>query len=158
MQPRARQQIVNTVRGAVETGCWEHCRFVHATSLSHPFHTPVCVTGRWEERAREMAFGEKVKVKLLSCVRLFATPWTVAYQASQSMEFPGKSTGVDCGNPFPSPGDLPNPGIERGSPARQADALPSEPPGKPRRTKFRILPLAPMKLGELNLSFISFIC
>ena len=35
------------------------------------------------------------------------------------------------GLPFPSPGDLPNPGIEPWSPALQADALPSEPPGKP---------------------------
>ena len=35
------------------------------------------------------------------------------------------------GLPFPSPGDLPNPGIEPGFPALQADALPSEPPGKP---------------------------
>ena len=35
------------------------------------------------------------------------------------------------GLPFPSPGDLPHPGIEPGSPALQADALPSEPPGKP---------------------------
>ena len=35
------------------------------------------------------------------------------------------------GSPFPSPGDLPNPGIEPGSPALQADALSSEPPGKP---------------------------
>ena len=34
-------------------------------------------------------------------------------------------------DPFPSPGDLPNPGIEPGSPALQADSLPSEPPGKP---------------------------
>ena len=34
------------------------------------------------------------------------------------------------GLPFPSPGDLPNPGMEPGSPALQADALPSEPPGK----------------------------
>ena len=34
------------------------------------------------------------------------------------------------GLPFPSPGDLPNPGIEPRSPALQADALPSEPPGK----------------------------
>ena len=33
--------------------------------------------------------------------------------------------------PFPSPGDLPNPGIEPESPALQADSLPSEPPGKP---------------------------
>ena len=36
------------------------------------------------------------------------------------------------GLPFPSPGDLPNPGVEPGSPALEADALPSEPPGKPR--------------------------
>ena len=35
------------------------------------------------------------------------------------------------GFPFPSPGDLPDPGIEPGSPALQEDALPSEPPGKP---------------------------
>ena len=37
------------------------------------------------------------------------------------------------GLPFPSPGDLPDPGIEPGSPALQADSLPSEPPGKPHR-------------------------
>ena len=36
---------------------------------------------------------------------------------------------------FPSPGDLPDPGIEPRSPALQADALPSEPPGKPKRTE-----------------------
>ena len=36
--------------------------------------------------------------------------------------------------PFPSPGDLPDPGIELRSPALQADALPSEPPGKPKNT------------------------
>ena len=35
------------------------------------------------------------------------------------------------GLPFPSPGDLPNPGMEPGSPALQADSLPYEPPGKP---------------------------
>ena len=35
------------------------------------------------------------------------------------------------GLPFPSPGDLPNPGIEPRSPALQADSLPYEPPGKP---------------------------
>ena len=44
-------------------------------------------------------------------------------------DFPGKNTGV--GLPFPSPGDLPNPGIEPGSPALQADSLPTELPGKP---------------------------
>ena len=65
----------------------------------------------------------------LSRVQLFATPCTVAYQAPPSMGLSRQ----DCWNEllFPSPGDLPNPGIEPESPALQADALPSEPPGKP---------------------------
>ena len=69
-----------------------------------------------------------MKVKSLSRVRLFVTPWTVAYQAPQSMEFSRQE--YWNGLPFPSPGDLPNPGIKPGSPALQADALPSEPSGK----------------------------
>ena len=68
-------------------------------------------------------------MKLLSHVRLFATPWTGAYQAPQSMEFSRQE--YWSGFPFPSPGDLPDLGIEPRSPALQADALPSEPPGKP---------------------------
>ena len=68
-------------------------------------------------------------VKSLSCVQLFATPWTVAYQTPLSMEFSRQE--YWSGLPFPSPRDLPNPGIEPGSPALQADALTSEPPGKP---------------------------
>ena len=67
-----------------------------------------------------------MKVKLLSHVRLLATPRTVAYQASLSMGFSRQEHW--SGLPFPSPGDLPNPGIEHGSPTLQADALPSEPP------------------------------
>ena len=67
-------------------------------------------------------------VKLLSHVRLFATPWTVARQAPLSMEFSRQE--YWSGLPFPSPGYLPNPRIEPGSPALQADALSSEPPGK----------------------------
>ena len=70
-----------------------------------------------------------VKVKLLSRVRLFATPWTVAYQAPQSMEFSRQEYWSEVS--LPSPGDLLNPGTELVSPALQADALPSEPPGKP---------------------------
>ena len=70
----------------------------------------------------------KVKVKSLSCFRLFATPWTVAYQAPPSVGFSRQE--YWSGLPFPSPGDLPNTGIEPGSPALRADALPSEPPGK----------------------------
>ena len=58
--------------------------------------------------------GKKVKVKSLSRVRLFATPWTVTYHAPPSMGFPRQE--YWSGLPFPSPGDLPNPGIEPGSP------------------------------------------
>ena len=68
----------------------------------------------------------KVKVKSLSRVRLFAIPWTVAYQAPLSMGFSRQQYWSAL--PFPSPGDLPDPGIEPGSPTLQADTLPSEPP------------------------------
>ena len=68
-------------------------------------------------------------MKLLSHVRLFANPWTVANQAPPSMEFSRQE--YWSGLPCPSPGDLPNPGIDPGSPALQADTLPSEPPRKP---------------------------
>ena len=71
----------------------------------------------------------KVKVKSLSRVQLFATPWTVAYQASLSIGFSRQQCW--SGLPFPSPGDLPDPGLEPGSPTLQADTLPSESPGKP---------------------------
>ena len=67
-------------------------------------------------------------MKSLSHVRLFATPWTVAYQAPLSLGFSRQE--YWSGLPFPSPGDLPNPGTEPRSPALQADTLPSEPPGK----------------------------
>ena len=68
-------------------------------------------------------------MKSLNRVRLFATLWTVAYRAPPSMGFSRQE--YWSGLPFPSPGDLPNPGIKPGSPALQADALTSEPPGKP---------------------------
>ena len=75
----------------------------------------------------------KVKVKSLSRVQLFATPWTVAHQAPQSMEFSRQE--YWSGLPFPSPEDLPNPGIELGSPILQADALTYEAPGKTTRMR-----------------------
>ena len=61
--------------------------------------------------------------------RLFATPWTVVYQAPPFMGFSRQ----ECwsGLPFPSQGDLPHPGIDPRSPTLQADTFPSEPPGKP---------------------------
>ena len=63
-------------------------------------------------------------MKSLSCVILFATPWTVAYQASPSMGFSRQDYWSRL--PFPSQGDLSDPGIEPRSPALEADALTSE--------------------------------
>ena len=77
----------------------------------------------------------KVKVKSLSRVRLSATLWTVALQAPPSTGFSRQEYWSEL--PFPSPGDLPDPGIKPRSPALQVDSLLSEPPGKP--FKFLIL-------------------
>ena len=89
---------------------------------------------RWMEQMFNSSLGpaktfpaKTVKVKSLSHVRLFATPWTVAHQAPTSMEFSRQE--YWNGLPFPSPGDLPDPGIKTGSPGLQADVLPFEPPG-----------------------------
>ena len=70
-----------------------------------------------------------MKVKLLSHVQLFGTPWTVAYQAPLSMGFSWQEYWSVL--PFPSTGNLADPGSEPRSPALQADTLLSEPPGKP---------------------------
>ena len=77
-----------------------------------------------EEGGRDRKEG-KVKVKSFSRARLFATPWTVAHQTPPSTEFSRQE--YWSGLPFPSPGDLPDPGTKPGS--LQVDALPSEPPG-----------------------------
>ena len=59
-----------------------------------------------------------------------ASPWTVACQAPLFMGFSRQEYWSEL--PFPSPGDLPDPGIKPGSPALQADALLSDPPQKPK--------------------------
>ena len=66
-------------------------------------------------------------MKLLSHVRLFATSWTIACQAPPSMGFSRQE--YWSGLLFPSPEDLPDPGVEPGSPESQADSSPSEPSG-----------------------------
>ena len=63
-----------------------------------------------------------------SCVQLFATPWTVARQIFLSMGFSRQEYWSEL--PFPSPGDLSDPEIGPGSPALQADSLPTELQGK----------------------------
>ena len=61
-----------------------------------------------------------------------AIPWIVAHQAPLSMGLPRQD--YWSGLPFPSPGDLPNPGIEHRSLSLQADSLAAEPQGKPKNT------------------------
>ena len=82
----------------------------------------------------------------LSCVRLYATPWTVACQAPLSMRFSRQEYWSEL--PCTSPGDLPDPGIEPRSPALQAYSLPSEPPGKQSRKS-----ILSMSIWFQNLSF-----
>ena len=77
-------------------------------------------------------------VKLLCHVQFFVAPWTVAYQAPPSMGFSRQE--YWSGLPFPPPGDLPDPGIKPRSPTFQADALTSEPPGKPETSSLDLKP------------------
>ena len=67
-------------------------------------------------------------VQLLSRVRLFATPWTIAHQAPLSMGFSRQEYWSRL--PFPSPGDLPDPGIKPASPALACGFFTTEPPEK----------------------------
>ena len=82
---------------------------------------------------KEEVFHE-VEVSLLfsqlSCVWLFVTPWTIARQAPLSMGFSRQK--YWSGLPFPSPGDLPDPGIKHASPPLIGGFFTTEPPGKPR--------------------------
>ena len=75
-----------------------------------------------------MANNESESEVAQSCL-ILCDPWTIAPQASLSMGFSKQE--YWSGLPFPSPGDLPDPGIEPRSPSLQAEALPSEAPGKP---------------------------
>ena len=69
----------------------------------------------WGSQGKNTEKWKKVKVKSLSHVQLFVTPWTVAHQAPLSMGFSRQE--YWSGLPFPSPRDLPDPGIEPRSPA-----------------------------------------
>ena len=96
-----------------------------STELSSLSYT---AAAHWLSLLHLLVYTE-VKVKMLSHVQLFVTPWTVAHQAPLSMEFSRQ----ECwsGLSFPSQRGLSNPGMEPGSLALQADSLPSEPSGKP---------------------------
>ena len=107
------------------TGMGSHS-FLHALDCKGIKHRKICIL-----YAKHIV-SEWVSewVKSLNHVRLFAAPWTVVYQAPPSMGFSRQE--YWSGLPFPSPGNLPDSGIEPRSPALQADALTSKPSGKPK--------------------------
>ena len=84
---------------------------------------PFCLCLSFHEKF--LSYGQRNEVKGISHSVM---SWTVALQAPLSMEFSRQEHWG--GLPFPSSGDLPDPGIEPGTPALQADSLPFEPPGK----------------------------
>ena len=141
--------------GFSRQGYWSGLPFPPPEDLPDPEIEPASLTspalaGRFfTTRATWKAWDEKwSEVKSLSRVWLFATPWTVAHQAPPSMGFSRQE--YWSGLPFPSPGDLPNPGIKPRSPALQADALTSEPPGKPKRKGGNLILFPPvMSQGHL---------
>ena len=89
-----------------------------------------CMSYSVRREQLEEEFVHWVEPCALNRVRLFVAPQTIDQQAPLSAIFLRQE--YWSGLPFPSPGDLPDPGIKPGSPALQADSLPSEPPGKPR--------------------------
>ena len=120
-------------------GRWVSFIFVYSSHSPHlkdrASHGAVGKWWHWQLNSNRIpvwdSLGIEVKwteVKSLSHVRLFVTPWNIAYKAPLSTEFPRQE--YWSGLPFPSPEDLPNPGIKPRSPTLQADTLPSEPRGK----------------------------
>ena len=100
-----------------------------------------------------LSFISIKEVKSLSRVQLFATSWTVAYQASPSVGFSRQEYWSAL--PFPSPGDLPDPGIEPGSATLEADALTSESPGKPQEALYMCIYSFSYVLYSFPLCFIT---
>ena len=87
---------------------------------------PGCLWGKRKNHADMGSLSEKKsECPLLTHVQLFLTPWTIAHQAPLSRGFSRQE--YWSGLLFPSPGDLPDPGIKPGSPILQADSSPSEP-------------------------------
>ena len=114
------QQAFNTISWMLhEWVFYRRGACIYVSVLIILYFSPLCVmeelTLWWE-------------VKLLSPVWLSAIPWTVAHQAPPCMEFSRQEYWSRL--PFPFPEELPDPGIEPGSPTWQADPLPTEPAGK----------------------------
>ena len=104
--------------------------------LSHPYMT----TGKTISQS----------VQSLTRVRLFVTPWTAACQAPLSMGFSRQQ--YWSGLPFPSPGDLPNPGIEPMSLALADGFFTTEPPRKPQEYIYGYKNIESSKVITVNMS------
>ena len=92
---------------------------------------------------------------MLSWVQLFVTPWTIVYQASLSMEFSRQEYWSEL--PFPSPGDLPDPGIKPGSPVSPASAggfFTTELPGKTQKPALYFLNFQIAKVRSFKMEVI----
>ena len=115
------------------------------------FPSVVCQSSRCRESGATL---QCTCMPSLSCPTLW-TPWTVAYQTPLSMGFSRQEDW--SGLTFPPPGDPPDPGIEPGSPALQADSLSSEPPGKPYlKFKFKNSNLQYTDLNQQSNSLLCF--
>ena len=130
------------------------CKLFMIQTIRNAFFKSMAMTRYITNEDQKEMVPEEVCVKCVShChVRVFATPWTVARQVPLSMEFPRQQ--YWSGLPFPSPGDLPNPGIEPESPALQADSLLPELPEKPNGTCTQIPKIQSghvLKLGSVNI-------
>ena len=96
------------------------------TGGTRRFTAALLIMAKGWKLSKCLLFGGGLAAK--SCLTL-ATPWTIAHQAPLSMGFPRQEYWSRL--PFPSPGELPDPGIEPKSPALQAESLQVEPPEKP---------------------------
>ena len=94
---------------------------------------------KWRKSMKEKVGLWESESVSQSVVWLFVTLWTVAQPALLSLGFSGQE--YSSGLPFPSPGDLPDPAIEPGSSALQADSLLFEPPGKSYRKPIKLVSL-----------------
>ena len=116
-------------QSCARTSLYQHLR----VNDEHTSPILYLVVPRWwlktsQSRRLHTRKWKKVKV-LVSPVQLFATPWTVAYQAPLSLGFSRQEYQSELS--FPPPGDFPDPRIKPQCPALQADSLPPEPPGSP---------------------------